>query len=202
MASNDRERAIDYFSKVISLAIETRIHLEVITDSISKSTLVKSIERNDYSLFYSKTYYEIFLDIFGASFVSDNSYMKYDEGYWCGYVYMNLFYKYKKPLSYIFLKMPLSKLLDMYKIYHEMDISQVYEIYEKEIEKESIISLLLKKHSISLENLSKKTGVSSRTISYYKNSDANLYNGSFDNLTRISIYLDEPSSLFINNISL
>lgn len=202
MANNDRERAIDFFSKVISLAIETRIHLEVITDSISKSTLVKSIERNDYSLFYSKTYYEIFLDIFGASFVSDNSFMKYDEGYWCGYVYMNLFYKYKKPLSYIFLKMPLSKLLDMYKIYHEMDISQVYEIYEKEIEKESIISLLLKKHSISLENLSKKTGVSSRTISYYKNSDDNLYNGSFDNLARISIYLDEPSSLFINSISL
>lgn len=200
MIENDKDRAIDYFSKIISLAIEARIHLEIITDSISKSSLVKSLEKNEYSIFYRKTYYEIFLDIFDVSYINDNTFMKYDGGYWCGYVYMNIFYKYKKPLSYIFLKLPLSKLLDMYEVYHEMDISQVYEIFEKEVENDTIIGLLLKKHSISVKNLALKTTVPARTISYYKNSDDNLYKGSFENIAKISNYLDEPSNLFIKNI--
>ena len=200
MIENDKDKAIDYVSKIISLAIEARIHLEIITDSISKSSLVKCLEKNEYSIIYSKTYYETFLDIFDVDYINDNTFMKYDGGYWCGYVYMNIFYKYKKPLSYIFLKLPLSKLLDMYGIYHEMDISQVYEIFEKEAESDTIMGLLLKKHSISIKNLALKTTVSSRTISYYKNSDNNLYKGSFENVAKISNYLDEPSSLFLETI--
>ena len=198
---NNKEKCIEYISQIFSFCVEAKIHFEVITDVLGKSNFIKNIENSNYSYLNEKTPFEIFVEIFDKDFIDDNNYMKYDSSYWCGYVYSQIFYEYNKPFSYIFLKMPLEKLINMYEIYHEMDIGQSFEQFEIEMNKETILRLLLKKHCISGAELSRRTGVSTATINNMKKDDDALYNASFKIVQRIASTLDEPGNMFLERIN-
>lgn len=196
----DEEKYYDCLSQLFSMAIFQRINLDVITDTIGKSDLIHDIEKNKYDIIINNTPKDIFMHLFPFSFMLEEYVLTYDEGYWCGTVYMNLFYHFKKPFSYIFLKLHLSRLLEMYDVYHEMDIGQIYVEFEK-IEKEyTIIELLLKKKMISMSELSRVSKVPLRTLNHYKKSDSNIYNGSYENIQRIVVALEVPNNLFIDSV--
>lgn len=193
-----KNKSIDYVARIISFATKYRINTQVITDVLASSDFIEQIENNNYSSLYEKSPQEIYIELFGKACIYDGN--PYDEGYWCGYVYMNIFYKYKKPLSYIFLKMPLNKLLEMYDVYHEMDISEVYEEFEILEKRNTILNLLLIKHDISATKLSRDSDVNLRTIENFKKSDDNLYNASYANVQRIGKLLNEPGNMFLKSI--
>lgn len=198
---NNRDKFTEYISQIFSLCVEAKIHFEVITDAIAKSAFIKNIESGDYSYINNKTYYEIFIEIFDKEYYINNNYMNYNDAYWCGYAYSKLFYKYRKSFSYIFLKISLEKMMNMYKTYHEMDISQLFEKFEIEMEKDSILRLLLKKHSMSGAELSRRTRLSIGTINNLKKDDRNLYNATFNTVYSIALVLDEPGSMFLERIN-
>ncbi|MDO4940560.1 MAG: hypothetical protein Q4E33_02585 [Erysipelotrichaceae bacterium] len=196
----DEDKYYDCISQLFSMALFHRIHLVTITDTIAKSDLIEDIEKDKYDIILNNSTKDIFIHLFPSAFILDEYKTKFDEGYWCGYVYMNLFYHFKKPFSYLFLKLPLTKLLDMYEVFHQMDISQMYIEFER-IEKENtIMELLLIKNKMSITRLSKISKVPIRTISYYKKSDYNLYKGSYENIRRIAIALEVSNNLFINSV--
>ena len=198
---NNKDKFTEYISQIFSLCVETKIHFDVITDAIAKSTFIKNIESGDYSYINNKTYYEIFIEIFDKEYTTNNNYMNYNDAYWCGYAYSKLFYKYRKSFSYIFLKISLENMMNMYKTYHEMDISQLYEKFEIEMGKDSVLRLLLKKHSMSGAELSRRTGLSIGTINNLKKDDRNLYNATFNTVYSIALVLDEPGNMFLEKIN-
>lgn len=200
--NTSKDKCIEYFSQIFSYCIQAKIHFEVITDVISKSELIKEIETNNFSRINSKTPYEIFVEIFDKTYIKETSSNYFDRGYWCGRSYAQLFYEFNKSFSYIFLKLPLEKMMNMYDVYHELDISQLFDKFKIEMNSNSILDLLLKKHSISGIELSRKTGISIRTIEYYKKDDANIYSASFKILQRIVAVLDEPGNLFLEQLSI
>lgn len=197
---NDRELYIDRFSRIFVLAIEERINLDLINDVLSKSSLVRNIEKNDYSELYNNSILDIVKHYFGSNLIEDDSLYKYNDAYWCGMVYMYIFYKYRKPLSYIFLVLPLKKLLDMYDVYHEMDISAIYEVFEEISKQKTILQLLFEKHRINNAEIAKLAGVNISTIVHLKKSDNYLYAGSFNNVHRIALALNEPDNLFLDKV--
>ena len=67
-----------------------------------------------------------------AVIVETSGFGIYNDAYWCGYSYFELQQRLKKPFSYLFLKLPLSKMMDIYPIFHEMDFSALLEFFEKE----------------------------------------------------------------------
>lgn len=196
----DKDLYTNNFSRIFVLAVDSFIHPQVITDILSKSSLVKDMELGNYSELTNNSPLQLFKYYFNTPVFEDNSLYDFNDAYWCGYIYMNIFYKYNKPFSYIFLKLPLSKLLDMYHVYHEMDITSVYEVFEELMLKDTILSLLLIKHSYKLSELSSLTDISINVLKKYKNSDINLYAGSFKNIHRIAIVLNEPDNLFLENV--
>lgn len=196
----DKDLYTNNFSRIFVLAVDSFIHPQVITDILSKSSLVKDMELGNYSELTNNSPLQLFKYYFNTPVFEDNSLYDFNDAYWCGYIYMNIFYKYNKPFSYIFLKLPLSKLLDMYHVYHEMDITSVYEVFEELMLKDTILSLLLIKHSYKLSELSSLTDISINVLKKYKNSDINLYAGSFKNIHRIATVLNEPDNLFLENI--
>jgi len=197
----DKEKYIDYFSRIFVLAIDSKLHPMVITNTLSNSPLLKDIELNNYSELSNNSPAILFSHYFNIPVYDDISLFNYNNAYWCGSIYMSLFYKYRKPFSYIFLKLPLSKLLDMYPVYHEMDISGVYEIFESAMDNNSILTLLLEKHSMKLNELSNVTNVSINVLKKYKNNDSYIYKGSFNNLHRIALALNEPDNLFLEYLN-
>ena len=62
-----------------------------------------------------------------------------------------------------FIILPLKKALSLYKLYHEMDYSQIYSLFD-ELMGHSYLDAILKNKNISSMELSRRSGVSFPTI--------------------------------------
>ena len=184
------------------MAVNSEIHYKVITDDMGDSDLIKQIENNDYSKVYDESIYDLFEEIFDLPYKDDDPFFNFNDAYWCGYVYTSIFYKYQKPFSYIFSVLPLKNLMDKYAVYHEMDISQIFELFEELETKETVFARLLKEKKLSMAFLSKETGISINTLKKYKESNHNLYNGKFSILKKIADRLLINDHLFLEKIDI
>ena len=188
------------FCRYFVIAIHNKMHLTAFTDYLANSDYVKNIEKGYLTDISDISVEEGYHSIVGNNIAKDDSFGIYNDAYWCGYCYFELFLMLRKPFSYLFLKLPLEKMLDLYNVYHEMDISQLVDYFhDKEIE-ETILRLLCKRYRCSINKLSKATGISVNTLNKYRSSDQSLYNASFQNIYKISVFFKTPISLFVEEL--
>ncbi|MBO4286264.1 MAG: helix-turn-helix transcriptional regulator [Bacilli bacterium] len=190
----------ELFCRLFVVAINERIHPNAFAFLLGKSEYVNEIENKHYDKADSTSLEELFFSLTKMELHEDNSFGVYNDVYWCGYTYFELHLRTKKPFSYLFLKLPLNRLLDMYPLYHEMDITQVENYIANREDENTIIKLLCKKKLVSMTKLSSETGISINTIKKYAASDTNLYAASFQNLTKIARFFDVPLSLFVEEL--
>lgn len=187
------------FSRLFVLAVNNKMHLKAFTKALCRSNFINLIQKNRYNEMYDYPLETLFFQITGYK-VKDDSYGIYNDAYWCGQNYFDLFFNVKKCFEFIFLKLPFEKMLDLYSIYHEMDFSSLLEYFNK-IDKEStILRLLCINDHCSLNDLSIATGISLNTLKKYNSSDELLYKASFSNIAKIIKYFDVSHLLFVKNI--
>ena len=143
------QRFIDYLGRIISLAVYKKVNLEVITNRLENSEFLKEIENNNYSMIMNYTAEELFSMIYEIKDNDVNSYLNYDDAYWCGYVYANIYYEFNDTFPFIFLMMPLKDLLDKYNVYHEMDISAIYEVFVERSSEKTLLAKVLEKKKMN-----------------------------------------------------
>ena len=192
----------DTFARYFVIAINNKMHPAAFTDYLINSKYVMEIEKGNLFEISDISVEEGYHSIVGNNIARDDSFGIYNDAYWCGHCYFELFLTLHKPFSYLFLKLPLAEMLDLYKVYHEMDISQLEEYFHDREKEETILRLLCKRHRCSINKLSKATGISVNTLNKYRSSDKSLYSASFQNIYRISKYLDTPISLFVEELQL
>lgn len=192
----------DTFARYFVIAINNKMHPAAFTDYLINSKYVMEIEKGNLFEISDISVEEGYHSIVGNNIAKDDSFGIYNDAYWCGHCYFELFLTLHKPFSYLFLKLPLAEMLDLYKVYHEMDISQLEEYFHDREKEETILRLLCKRHRCSINKLSKATGISVNTLNKYRSSDKSLYSASFQNIYRISKYLDTPISLFVEELQL
>lgn len=192
----------DTFARYFVIAIHNKMHPAAFTDYLINSKYVMEIEKGNLFEISDISVEEGYHSIVGNNIAKDDSFGIYNDAYWCGHCYFELFLTLHKPFSYLFLKLPLAEMLDLYKVYHEMDISQLEEYFHDREKEETILRLLCKRHRCSINKLSKATGISVNTLNKYRSSDKSIYNASFQNIYRISKYLDTPISLFVEELQL
>ena len=191
----------ELFARLFVIAFQNKINLLSFSNNLINSELLNEIERSEYSDYFNKSLVDIFYNITGNNVGVDNSYGVFNDAYWCGYSYYELHLRTKKPFAYIFLKLPLTKMVDIYSIYHEMDFSSLLEYFTKLSKDKTILRLLCENNKISLRKLSFYTGISLATLSKYNSDDEILYKASFQNIIKISQLFDVPNVLFIQRIS-
>ena len=186
----------DFFSRLFVLAKTEMMYFEAFTNALANSDLIKTIE--DDKLFFVSTNNIIstYNHITGHYLREDESYGVYNDAYWCGYTYYNLYLKTKKPFSYLFIKFPMNELIDLYPLYHEMDFSHIYDIYLKKEKEITIMQYYKKRRLVSLPTIAKKTGLSLATIKQYVSSDDALYSASFQTIYKLHLLFDAPLSIF------
>ena len=81
-----------------------------------------------------------------------------------------------------------------------MDVSSLIQFFNKIEKEKTILRLLCEQKKCSLTKLSAATGINAATLSKYNASDDCLYNGSFQNITKIARYFDAPINLFLKEI--
>lgn len=193
-------KAKELFARLFVIAFQNKINLSSFLYDLSKSKLIEVIESKEYSDYLNKSLEDIFFDITGNALKVDNSYGVYNDAYWCGYSYYDLFLNTHKPFAYIFLKLPLTKMVDIYSIYHEMDFTALLDYFNKLSKEKTILRILCENGKTSLKSLSEKTGINLATISKYNASDESLYKGSFQNIIKIVNFFKAPITLFVQSL--
>lgn len=194
---NDIKSIKEIFSRLFLIALQKKMNLYSFTFLLQKSDFINKIEHQKYDNYFNKPIEEIFTDITSYPFDKDDSYGIYNDAYWSGSSYFELYMATKKPFSYIFLKLPLSKMVDLYPLYHEMDFSSLLELFKYLENEYTILYLLVKNKNISLPKLSKITGIKLSTLRMYYSSDSSLYKASFQNIIKLVNYFEVPLNLFI-----
>jgi len=184
------------FARLFVIATTNKMNLSSFSYLLERSDFVRKIETREYDDYFNKSLINIFYDITGITINTDNSYGVYNDAYWCGYSYFEIFLRTKKPFSYIFLKMPLVKMMDIYPIYHEMDISSLLEFFARQEQEKTILRALCEQIRTSLPKLSAATGIALTTLSKYNADDGALYKASFQNIFKIVNYFHAPINLF------
>lgn len=181
----------EYFSRLFVLCKLQKVNLRSFSIMLMNfDNLVIGTDNEIVSLI------DLFNKITGLYVTKDNSFGIYDDSYWCGTAYHYLLEKTRKSLSYLLLKLPLDRLIDMYGTYHEMDYSSLLERFH-EIEKEkTILRLLCDSKKISIPHLSEETSIKLDTLNKYSKNDEYLYAASFQNISRIQKFFSVPFSLF------
>ena len=190
----------EIFARLFVAATNSKMNLFSFTYYLERSKVVSVIEEKSNDELFNKSLTDIFVSVTGHDIENDNSYGVYNDAYWCGSSYFELFLRTGKPFSYLFLKLPLVKMMDIYPIYHEMDISSLVMFFNNLEKEKTILRLLCKNNRCSLPKLSSATGISLSTLSKYNANDAALYKGSFQNIIKIAKFFDAPISLFIERL--
>ena len=199
MSNLDLRMAKETFARLFVMAIQNEINFLAFTSSLERSVFANLIEEDVYDDYFNTPLTRIFFDITKMHIEKDESFGIYNDAYWCGYSYFELQQRLKKPFSYLFLKLPLSKMMDIYPIFHEMDFSALFEFFEKEKDKKTILRALCEQRRCSLSKVSASTGIDQATLSKYNADDEALLKGSFQNVYKISKYFNVPVSLFSRN---
>ena len=200
MTRYDIENVRIIFSRLFVLASNHKMHPMAFTRELADSDFIKKIEANKYDDYFNKSIVEIFESIVTSYIKEDDSFGVYNDAFWSGVSYFYLYEKTHKPFSYLFLKLPLEQLLDLYPVYHEMDLSSLFDLFQEREKEKTILRILCQQYHTSLSKISKATSISVNTLSKYNASDEALYKASFQNIIRIANYFDVPSSLFVEKL--
>lgn len=196
MNNLDIRKVKELFSRLFVLGIQSKINFTVFTKLLVRSAFICKIEENKYDDYFNKSIEQIFFDITGQRIEKDNSFGIFNDAYWCGYSYFELHQATNKSFAFIFLKLPLSKMLDMYLVYHEMDFSSLLDYFHQIDKEKTILRLLCEEKNCSLTKLSIETGIKKTTLSKYNADDEAIYKGSFQNIYNIAKYFDVPITVF------
>lgn len=199
MNNLDSRTIKELFSRIFVLGVQNKINLHAFTKALERSEFVNKIELNQYDDYFNKPLEDIFFDITNMRIDKDESYGIYNDAYWCGYSYFEIHQRTKKSFAFIFLKLPLYKMMDLYPVYHEMDISSLLEYFHKLDKEQTILRLLCKEKKCSISKLSLVTGLNIATLKKYNASDECLYKGSFEAIYKIATYYSVPMSLFVSH---
>lgn len=196
MSNLDIRKVKDLFSRLFVLAVQNKMNLTAFTKFLERSELVCKMEKGQYDDYFNRSLEQIFFDITNRKIDRDESFGVYNDAYWCGYSYFELRMRTGRPFVFLFLKLPLTKMMELYSIYHEMDISSLLEYLNQQDQEKTILRLLCEERNCSIPRLSSLIGISKATLSKYNASDAALYKGSFQAIYRIALFFDVPVSLF------
>lgn len=97
--------------------------------------------------------------------------------YWAGWALAQYQWYTGRRFKDIFNKIPMTKIIDMYSVYHEMDISKFIEDMEKKyksVESESKLKTIRDNRGLSQSELASQSGVNLRSIQMYEQKVNNI----------------------------
>lgn len=148
--------------RLLSKTIGLHFSFSFIERKIAYSDVFSEFEKSNVTLIAFNDNERIYDAIFGNS---DNDLLMEDDAIysWLSFVYIHLFLKFKVTFEMLFMALPLKKALNMFHLYHEMDITQVDKVFDDAIIPSSL-SCVMDSKKITVRQLSEKTRIPFATI--------------------------------------
>ena len=93
-------------------------------------------------------------------------------------------------------------MFELYALYHEQDISQLFTYFEMVVSQKSLLTKLKKTKKYTTATLSSLTGISENTIEKYSKSNEYLYKASFEKIYKLSAALEVKTNIFVEHLLL
>ncbi len=156
------DKYIEVLNYLIARSISEQYSFDHIEKTIARSLPFTRFEKSDVTTIAfsspKEIYSELFPNIKGDFVINPN-----DIYGWIAFAYINIFLKKQVTFETIFAALPLEKMLLYYGPYHEMDISQLLELFDEKVGK-SHLDLFMKKSDMSCVELAKQTNIPLPTI--------------------------------------
>lgn len=198
---NDVNKFSNLLSNIFFYGFSHAFSFVSIEEKILNARCIQDIENGDSSFLIKETNDDLVSEIYDC-FIEEKELLKTNTiSLWLGELYTKLFFTFNKSFSFLFLYLPINKGIDMFPLYHEMDMSQSVDYFKNLISKNSIVSLLLKKHDMTANQLSVLTQINHNTIlSYTRNNDF-IYNAKFESLFKISQIFNVNINIFARKLN-
>ena len=153
----------DLLGCMFSIAHEYCYSLGALERSISYSAFFKDLENSmtlnpiitDKAL-AKQLFPELEIDLFKVS--------SYNQCLWAAECYLRIQHETKFPFELIFLYIPIEEMYRYFNIYHEMDFSQMVDLFNSKYKEHSVFAILLSKYKFSVKEVSVKTGIPYETL--------------------------------------
>ena len=100
--------------------------------------------------------------------------IEYGAEYWAGYVLAYIHWRSGIPFGCIFRDVPLERVLSMYHMLHEADVTKTYELITSEISLENTLLAQRRRTGLTQEELASRSGVSLRSIRAYEQGQVDI----------------------------
>ncbi len=156
---NKYEEVLTY---LIARSISEEYSFDHIEKTIARSSVFSQFEQSDVTAIAFSSAEKIYSELF-PRFTNKFTANIYNIYGWIAFAYINIFLKKQVTFETIFAALPLEKMLLYYGPYHEMDISQLLELFDEKVGK-SHLDLFMKKSDMSCVELAKQTNIPLPTI--------------------------------------
>ena len=193
---NDDE-IINTLAIVLSIGHAYKYSEEAIMKRIAYSLYFSCIEKNkDDPILYVDEQSLISSIYYDANIASYDSIL-YNQSLWLSELYVRIQRQTNMTFEGIFLYLPLSKGYRMFPLYHEMDFSQGVDYFLSLLHNQSILSLIMKKKALSIDEVAKASGLSYVMISSLKQRKKDISKVAASNLLAMASYLGVKTETLI-----
>ena len=185
MNTNYLYEYIDLFERVLSTAYEYSYSTGALEKNISESLFFHILESSEYLdpvIEEEKLIKEVFPEIK----VDFNSVPVYNQCLWAAESYLKIQNETKFTFELIFLYLPIKEMYGYFDIYHEMDFSQIVDVFKSRYEEKSVFAVLLNKYKFSLKNINIVTGVPYETLASLKQRKRDIKKVNVDTVIKIA----------------
>lgn len=197
--ADEIEKLKDLFGLILLNGERYGFSDDVIEEKICKSSFFKDLENGD--LFFNRqNLVDIIANVLELKTNQVSTTIFLSRSFWIGELYIRLFLRYHKSFSYLFLYLPIKEARKYFGLYHEMDFTQAYLLFENIESKNTILSLLLKKKNMTMDKLSVLTGINRNSLMKYCQNNKHIYKASLDTVYKLCNVLDTDIKVFIEKL--
>lgn len=178
---------IERYQYVLAYIIRNAIRTKYITPYIEKqiaySDTFSEFENSDVTKIAFSSCDTIYSSLFDVNpSLSSNEYDIYD---WVAHAYITLFLKERATFEALFRILSIEEMLEKYKLYHEMDIRQLEDIFIERT-RHSLLDVIMKSKKLSTKELSEKTKIPFSTLSALRYGKRDINKVEFRTVIRIA----------------
>ena len=114
----------------------------------------------------------------------------YNQCLWAAESYMRIQHETRLSFETIFLIMPLKEMYSCFPLYHEMDFSQIVQLFLQKKEEKTVFAILLNKYGYKLSDIAKKTKISKETLYSLKQGKREIKKANVDIVQKLANFFN------------
>ena len=190
MNSNYLYEYANEFERVLSTGYQYHYSTLTIEKLIARSSYFQKIETDSYNSAPIIQDSDLIKQLFSELNINLLELPVYNQCLWAAEAYLRIQGESKLSFECIFLYIPLTKMYELFPLYHEMDFSHIVKYFNELYEKESVLSILLQRYDYSLKEIAEKIDIPYDTLYSFKQRRRDIKKYNIEDVLKLSRIFD------------